>query len=132
MRQAEKEKKKKIQSRIPFLHDPGLKITEKLANKFKKLKNIIPALFISEPGGDRPRNKEKKIQSRIPILPNPGQKIRKRIAKKFKKLKHNIPALFPSNPGLDRPRKKKNSHEFRSNLTWVRKFQKKQQKNSKN
>ena len=37
MRQAEKEKKKKIQSLIPFKLDPGKKIPKKIVKKFKKL-----------------------------------------------------------------------------------------------
>jgi len=37
-----------------------LKISRKIAKKFKKLKNIIPALFPSKPGIDRTRNREKK------------------------------------------------------------------------
>ena len=49
MRQAEK-KKNKIQSRIPFLPNPGKKIRKKIAKKFKKLNNIILALFLSKPG----------------------------------------------------------------------------------
>ena len=49
MRKAEKEKKKLL-SRIPFLPDPDQKIPKKIAKKFKKLKNIIPALFLSKPG----------------------------------------------------------------------------------
>ena len=49
-RQAEKEKKK-ILSQIPFLSDSGMNIPKKkIAKKFKKLKNIIPALFSFKPG----------------------------------------------------------------------------------
>ena len=46
LRQAKKERKKKP-SRILFLLDPGKKIPKKIA---KKLKNIIPAIFLSKPG----------------------------------------------------------------------------------
>jgi len=37
--------RKKISSRIPFIFDPGKKIPKKFAEKFKKLKNLSPALF---------------------------------------------------------------------------------------
>jgi len=49
MREAEEERKK-FYSPIPFVHDPGKKIPKKIAKKFKKLKNIFPALFLSKPG----------------------------------------------------------------------------------
>ena len=49
MKYAEKEKKK-IYSRIPFILDPGNKIPKKTAKKLRKLKNLIPALFLSKMG----------------------------------------------------------------------------------
>ena len=49
LREAKKEKKN-IQSRIPFILDLGKKIPTKIAKKFKKLKNILPALFLAKTG----------------------------------------------------------------------------------
>ena len=49
MRQAEKARKK-FQSRIPFVLDPGKKIPKKIAKKFKTTKNLFPALFIAKTG----------------------------------------------------------------------------------
>ena len=49
MRQAKKERKK-FQSRIPFTLDDGKRIPKKIAKKFKKLKNLIPALFLAKSG----------------------------------------------------------------------------------
>ena len=49
MRQAEKEKKK-IYFRISFKLDPGKKIPKKIAKKLKKLKNLIPTLFLAKTG----------------------------------------------------------------------------------
>ena len=46
-RQAEKEKKKKS-SRIPFILDQGKKISKKIAEKLKKLKDLFPALFLAK------------------------------------------------------------------------------------
>ena len=45
-----------------FLPDPGKKIPKKkIAKKFKKLKNIIPTLYLSKPAPDRPRKEKKRI-----------------------------------------------------------------------
>ena len=49
LREAKKEKKK-YQSRIPFIHEPGKKILKKIAKKFKKLKNIFPVLCFAKTG----------------------------------------------------------------------------------
>ena len=49
MRQAEKWRKK-FQSRIPFILDPGKKIPKIIAKKFKKLKNLIQAIFQAKTG----------------------------------------------------------------------------------
>ena len=50
MRQAEKERKKKFQFRIPFILDDDKKIPKKIAKKFKKFKNLIPALLLAKTG----------------------------------------------------------------------------------
>ena len=49
MREAEKERKK-FKSQIPFMLDPGKKIPKKIEKKFKKLKKLILALFLSKMG----------------------------------------------------------------------------------
>ena len=50
-KQAKKVKKKIFQSRILLLPNPTQKITKKkIEKKFKNLKNLIPALFLSETG----------------------------------------------------------------------------------
>ena len=60
MRYDEKDRKK-FQSRIPFVLDPGKKIPIKMAKQFKKSKNLIPALFLSNKGRERPRKRKKKF-----------------------------------------------------------------------
>ena len=45
-----RKRKKKFYSRILFLPNPTLKIPKKIANKFKKLKNLFPALFLAKTG----------------------------------------------------------------------------------
>ena len=97
MKLAETERKK-FQSRIPFLLDPGQKI-QKNAEKFKKLKKYHYGIA-SIQYGIRQAEKEKKKK----LVPNSvasrlGQENSKTIAKKFEKLKNIILALFPFKPG---------------------------------
>ena len=56
LREAENERKKLL-SRIPFILDQGKKIPKKIAEKFEKLKNLFPALFLAK---TRQAEKEKK------------------------------------------------------------------------
>ena len=60
LREAEEERRE-IWSRIPFILDPVKKIPNKIAKKFKKLKNLFPALFLAKTEWDRPRKREKKF-----------------------------------------------------------------------
>ena len=63
---------------------PGIENSKKIAKKFKKLENIIPALFLSKPGWDRPRKRKKNlVLNSVPT--RPGLENSKNIAKKFKK-----------------------------------------------
>ena len=54
LRDAEKEKKK-FQSRITFLPQPGKKIPKKITKKFKKSENLFLELFLAKTGCDRLR-----------------------------------------------------------------------------
>ena len=80
MRKAEKEwKKKLVPNSVPTL--PGLEIEKK---KAKKLKNIIPALFLSKMGWDGPRKSEKNFSPEFHSYPTRARKFqKKKIAKKF-------------------------------------------------
>ena len=80
-------KRKKNSSKIPFLPDPGKNIPKKIAKKFKKLKNIIPAIFLSKPGRDRPGKREKKNLVPNSVPTRPGLKNSKKNSKKIPK--HN-------------------------------------------
>ena len=100
-----------------------------------KLKNIIPALFLSKQWGDRLWKLEKNILVSNFIPTRPGQEnSKKKKAKKFKKLKNIIPALFLSKPEWDRPRKRKK--KFVPNSVPTRpgfeNSKKKKKKNSRN
>ena len=60
MSEAEKDRKK-FYPPIPFKLDPGKKIPKKIAKQFKKSKNLISALFLSNKGRERPRKGKKKF-----------------------------------------------------------------------
>ena len=64
MRQAEKERKK-FQTRILFIHDPGKKILKKIEKKNQKIKKPISGIIFSHNGIEIGREREKKI-----LLPN--------------------------------------------------------------
>ena len=49
MRQAEKDEKK-IQTRIPFILDPGKKIPKKIAKKIQKIKKPLSGIIQSQNG----------------------------------------------------------------------------------
>ena len=49
MRQAEIERKK-FQSRIPFILDPGKKVPKEIAKKFKKIKKPLSGIIFSQNG----------------------------------------------------------------------------------
>ena len=77
MRQAEKEKKK-IYFRISFKLDPGKKIPKKIAKKLKKLKNLIPTLFLAKTGRDMPRKREKNFTPEFRSYSTQARKFQKK------------------------------------------------------
>ena len=72
-----REREKKIQSQIPFIHDSGKKIPKKIAKKFNKLKNLIPALFLAKTGLDMPRKREKNFSPEFRSYSTRARKFRK-------------------------------------------------------
>ena len=83
MRQAEKEKKK-FYFRIPFILDSGKKIPKKIAKKLKKLKNLIPTLFLAKTGWDRPRKREKNFTPEFRSYSTQARKFQKKEQKNWK------------------------------------------------
>ena len=71
----------------------------------KKLKNLVPALFLAKTGSDR-RESEKKILVVNSVRTQHEEENSKTKAKKIKKLKNLFPALFLAEMGGDRPNKK--------------------------
>ena len=86
MRQAKKERTK-FYYRLSFILNPGKKIPKKIAKQFKKSKNLIPALFQSNKGRERPRKIEKNFVPNS-VHTRPGEenseKNSKRIEKNYK------------------------------------------------
>ena len=64
MRLAEKERKK-FYSLIPFILDPGKKISKKIAKKLQKLKNLFLILFSAKTRSDRQRKREKNFSPEL-------------------------------------------------------------------
>ena len=89
---------------MPFILNPRKNIPKKVAEKYKKLKKLIPALFLSKTGWGRPRKREKKFSPEFRSFSTRARKFQKKKAKKFKKLKKLIPALFLSKTGWGRLR----------------------------
>ena len=57
-------------SSVPFLFDASLKISKKIAKKFKKLKNIIVALFQAKIGWKSLTKRENKNYCSVSFLPD--------------------------------------------------------------
>ena len=110
MRQAEKERKK-IQSRIPFILDPGKKILKKVEKDIKKLKNLFSALFLAKTRLDRPRKREKNFSPEFRSYSTRARKFRKNSKKNNKKLKTKKtsfrPYFQPKRDEIGRERQKK-------------------------
>ena len=73
--------REKIKIVIPFRSVPTLLVIEnsnKIAKKFKKLKNTIMASFQAKTGWKRPRMRENKNCGSIPFLPDAKLKISKK------------------------------------------------------
>ena len=82
-----------------------MKIPKKIAKKFKKLKNLFPAIFLSKTGCNRPRKREKNFSAEFRSYSTRLRKFQKKRAKKLKIIKNLFPAIFLAKMGLDRPRK---------------------------
>ena len=96
MRVAKKEGKK-FYSRIPFILDLGKKIPKKITKKFKKLKNLFPALFLAKTRCDKPNIKKSLVPNSVHT--RPGQENSQKNTKKNQKIKNILPALFLAKTG---------------------------------
>ena len=77
---------------------PGQENFEKNSKKFKKLKNLFPALFLAKRGCDRPRKTKKNLVSNS-VHTRPGQANFEKNKKKIKKSKNLFPELFLAKTG---------------------------------
>ena len=101
MRQAEKERKK-FQTRIPLILDPGEQISKKNAEKFKKLKNNIPSLFLAKTlrQDEIGREGDNRILDPNSAHTRPGEQIPKKNSKKISKIKKQIFFVIFSQNGM--------------------------------
>ena len=74
-------------------------MSNRIAKKFKKLKNTISASFEAKIGWKRLRKRENRNYRSVTFLPDWLEKITKKKAKKLKKLKNNIMASFQAKIG---------------------------------
>ena len=93
------EKRKKFYSRIPFVLDPGQKITKKITKKLKKLKKPLSEFIFSLNGMRQAEKERKKFYSRMPFILHPAMKIPKKVVKKLKKFKNQFLTLFVAETG---------------------------------
>ena len=115
MRQGEKERKK-FQSRIPFILDPGKKIPKRIETKSKNLKTSFRHYF--QPKRDEiSREREKKI-----LLPNSvhtrlRQENFEKISKKIEKIQKPLSAINFSQNGMRQAEKEKK--KFYSRISFI-------------
>ena len=93
MRQAEKGRKK-FQSRIPLILDPGKKIPKEIAKKFKNLKKPLSGIIFIQNGMRQAEKRRKKFQSRIQFILDHGKKIPKKQEKNSKNQKTSFRKYF--------------------------------------
>ena len=84
---------------MPFIFDPGKKISIKIVKKQKKLKTTFRHYFQPKRDEIGRQKEKKKFYFRIPFILDSGKKIPKKIAKKLKKLKNLFPTLFLAKAG---------------------------------
>ena len=115
MRQAEKARKK-FQSRIPFVHDPGKKIPKKIAKKFKKLKTSLRHYF--QPKRDEIGQKsERKILVHNSVQTQPEQENCEKNSKKFQKIIKPLLGISFIQNGMRKTKKEKT--KFQSRIPFI-------------
>jgi len=75
-RDSQRKRKKKLSFRSVTTR-PGTENSQKIAKKFKKLKNILMASFQAKTGQERPRKREKKIYVLISSNPSRNREFQK-------------------------------------------------------
>ena len=100
MRYAEKVRKKKNLSRIPFILDSWNKITKKIAKKLRKLKKLFPVLFLAKTERDRAIKREKKILVPNSVQTRPGKENYEKNSKKIQKIKKHLSGFFYNKNGM--------------------------------
>ena len=110
MRQAEKERKI-FQPRIPFILDQGKKISKNIAKKFKKLKNLFPAIFFAKRQIGREREKRNLVPNFVQT--RPGQENSEKNSKKIQKIKKPLSSIFFSQNGMRQTKRQRKTILYR-------------------
>ena len=84
MRKAKKVEKKKNTPEFRSYPTQARKFQKKLEKNSKKFKNIIPALFLSKSGCDRPRKREKNFSPEFRSYQTQARKFQKKYQKNSK------------------------------------------------
>ena len=112
--------RKKFQSQILFILDPGKKIPKKIVKNFKKIKKPLCGIIFSQ-NGMRQTEKEKKKKNlvRNSVHTRPEQENSGENSKKIKKIKKPLSGIIFIQNGMRQAEKEKKnfSPEFRSYST---------------
>ena len=127
MRQIEKERKK-FQSRIPFIFNPGKKIPIKIAKKIKIKTSFRHSFQQKQDEIGQEREKKTLISNSIPT--QPGIENSKKNSKKIQKIKKPLSDIIYSQNGM-RQAKKEKKKMLLPNSVQTRLGQENSEKNSK-
>ena len=94
----EREKKILVPNSVPTQPEP--EISKKKVKKFKKLKKLISALFLSKTGWGRARKREKKFSPGFRSFSTSARKFQKKKQKKIQKIKKVISGIISIQNGL--------------------------------
>ena len=110
--------RKKFQSRIPLILDPGKKIPKKKSKKIQKIKTHLSGIIFSQNGMRQTEKEKKKICPEFRLYQARARKFLKKQKKKLKNQKNFFPELFLAKTGGDRP-KKKEKKKFQSRIPFI-------------
>ena len=99
MKKAEKVKTK-FYSRIPFLLDPGKKISKKNSKKIQKITNPLPGIFFLPKRDEIGRKSENKILLQNSVHTRPRQENSEKNSKKMQKISKPLPGIIFSPNGI--------------------------------
>ena len=112
MRQAGKGRKK-FQTRIPFVHDPGKKIPKKNSKKIQKTKKTCFRQYFQPKRDQIGQEREKKILGPNSADTGPRQENSEKNSKKIQKIKKSLFGNIPSQNGMRQAEKGRKKFQAR-------------------